>query len=444
MCCLLSCTSLSLKYLNNVVPKDAAKQRLDVYLAGNYAQYSRSTIGNLCEKGNVLVNAKITAKNYKVRAGDEISLEILEKIETKAVAEYIPLDILYEDANMIAVNKPSGMVVHPAVGSPNGTFVNALLYHLGEESAERLLGTDNLTEDDDQDDVDLPETPEAAVASPVSLRPGIVHRLDKGTTGVLLAGKTTEAVGKLSKLFADRFIRKVYIAVCVGHPGEATIVAPIGRSPKNRQLMCTYDGPPGKMAITHIRPLAFDGKLSVCLVRIETGRTHQIRVHMQERRTPILGDDAYGNAQWNTKALKSDQIGRPQLHAYEMEFVHPFTGEKQTLRAPLPEDMAKLVAKIAGSTFLDDMDALTTGYDEDEDDEALRKSVFDTTTRMLTCSTAVAEESNMLLTDGSDNLDLVVSGNRKANAKFVPFDRLVIAEIEDEYTAFDVMEEEEE
>jgi 23S rRNA pseudouridine1911/1915/1917 synthase len=160
------------------------------------------------------------------------------------------------------------MVVHPAPGSPNGTFVNALLYHLGEK-ATGLLNTSSIAFDEDED-IDLPETPEAATSSPVFLRPGIVHRLDKGTTGVLLAGKYPAAVEQLSKLFAARKVTKTYLAICVGHPGDTTINERIGRSLRNRQIMCvSLDG---REAITHTRVIGFDGKLSVVLIRIETGR----------------------------------------------------------------------------------------------------------------------------------------------------------------------------
>jgi len=171
----------------------------------------------------------------------------------------------------------------------------------------------------------------------------------QGTTGVLLAAKHPEAVTKLSALFAKRDIRKVYLAVCVGHPGDTTIVEPIGRCRKNRQLMTVYDGPPGKPALTHVRTLAFDGKISAALLRIETGRTHQIRVHLKERRTPIIGDDAYGSAEWNKKLLRSDSVRRPLLHAYETEFTHPFTGENVVIRAPVPDDMSGVLQVRCGA-----------------------------------------------------------------------------------------------
>jgi len=349
-----------------VVPPQHTKQRIDVYLSTVLPGRSRSFLGDLCDKGLVEVNKKVITKSYKVSAADVISYIIEEKEVSKVTPEKIPLDIVYEDDDMIVINKPQGMVVHPAPGSPNNTFVNALLFHLGEFAASRLLdlpGSGATEEEQDEEDaMDLPETPEAASASPVSLRPGVVHRLDKGTSGVLLAGKHPEAVAKLSALFAARKVTKLYLAVCVGHPGDTTIVEPIGRSQKNRQLMAVYDGPPGKPAVTHVKTLAFDGKLSVALVRIETGRTHQIRVHLKERRTPIAGDEAYGNNDWNKKLLRSDSIERPLLHAYETRIEHPFTGKQLTFRAPLPTDMANLVRKLSPtSPLLDAASGLLLG-----------------------------------------------------------------------------------
>jgi len=340
----------------SIVPEGIDKQRLDIYLANTLPEHSRSFLSDLCEKGSVLVNDKIQSKKYRVSCGDYIKIEIENKETSSVEPENIPLDILYEDEHIIAINKPPGMVVHPAPGSPNNTFVNALLYHVGADAAKNLIDglSQNIFYDSDSDndnedidiDIDLPETPEAAKATPITLRPGIVHRLDKGTSGVLIAGKHPDAVAKLSALFAQRKISKIYLAICIGHPGDTTIVEPIGRSTKNRQLMTVYDGPPGKPAITHVRTLAFDGKMSAALVRIETGRTHQIRVHLKERRTPIVGDEAYGNKDWNKKISRSNQVNRPLLHAYETVFTHPFTNEKIILNAPIPNDITNVMIKL--------------------------------------------------------------------------------------------------
>ena len=228
-----------------ITSADNSKQRLDVYLSTAFEQYSRSFMSGLCDKGKVTVNGKIEGKSYKINNGDNVHVDIdIKEDKSDVNPEYIPLDILYEDEHIIAVNKPNGMVVHPAPGSPNGTFVNALLYHLGADAQKLLLSSAILIDEADKEfdedlDYDLPETPEAAQASPQYLRPGIVHRLDKGTSGVLLAAKHPEAVTKLCALFAQRNIRKIYLAVCVGHPGETTIVDPIGRCRKNRQVQST-------------------------------------------------------------------------------------------------------------------------------------------------------------------------------------------------------------
>ena len=235
------------------VLEEAGKMRMDTYLSQEYPKYSRSQIGDLCERGMVTVNGVIKAKNYKVRVGDSISFEVVDKEQVKTEPQDIPLQVLYEDEHILAVNKVAGMCVHPGPGNPDGTFVNALLHHVGSDLAKGLMegaeadcpmGTDigqsrgRAGGSDSFDSVvDLPETPEASVATPATLRPGIVHRLDKGTSGILLAGKTTEAVAALSHLFAAREIEKIYLAVCVGHPGDITIVEPIGRDRRNRQLM---------------------------------------------------------------------------------------------------------------------------------------------------------------------------------------------------------------
>lgn len=419
------------------VEKGSAKQRLDQFIVTLLPNLSRSSIGNLCDQGLVLVNDKPRAKNYKVVHSDIIKLSIITRNISKVSPENIPLEILYEDEHIIAVNKPPGMVVHPAPGSPNGTFVNALLYYLGDEISSRLLQSEDVPSttagsavesgvqvevevesqnkmktgrissssikdklssyignsddeeipyidgyslDDNDDDAlddedlsdDLSSEDESVVAaqskdSPMSLRPGVVHRLDKGTSGVLLAGKHPEAVAKLSALFSSRRIRKLYLAVCVGNPGEATVVEPIGRCRVNRQLMAVYDGPPGKPSTTHFRTIAFDGKLSTVLARIETGRTHQIRVHLKFRRTPVIGDNEYGAADWNRKLAKYSRVTRPLLHAYETQFIHPFTGEDVTIRAPVPEDMRKQIVAMTYPT----------------------RSIIDEETRFLSVSTEV-------------------------------------------------------
>lgn len=224
------------------------------------------------------------------------------------------------------------------------------------------------------------------------------------------------------------------ISICVGHPGDTTIVEPIGRSLKNRQMMAVYPGPPGKLAITHIKTIAFDGKLSACLVRIETGRTHQIRVHMKHRsvhwliypfkrfefsryscffrRTPIAGDSTYGNSGWNSKLLKQYGVNRPLLHAYSTTFKHPYSGQAITLQAPIPEDIKTVLSKL--NPVASDLK---------------NADLFDQKTGYLTCSLEVKETYG----GGGSGLDGVVSANG-----FVPFDRLVYED--DHFTTFDLPE----
>lgn len=362
-------------HIFTITDSNFVKQRLDVYLSSQFPEYSRTYLGEMCTTENVLVNGKVQDKNYKLKMNDSINIKLIEKVLSSVEPENIPLEVLYEDDDIIVVNKHVGMVVHPAPGSPNGTFVNALLHHLGE-SSNRLF--ENVRDDSpvspnedelDFDDIeiysDLPDTNVLTREKVKSLRPGIVHRLDKGTSGVLIAGKHSDAVSKLSKMFASRLVRKVYLTITVGHPGDTTLFDPIGRDTKNRQLMTTYDGPPGKIAISHIRTLGFDGKLAVALVRIETGRTHQIRVHLKARRTPVAGDEDYGNKDWNKKLARMYGVNRPLLHAYETEITHPYTNKQLIFRAPLPTDISSIINKLVipyhSSTLLDEDSKFLTG-----------------------------------------------------------------------------------
>jgi 23S rRNA pseudouridine1911/1915/1917 synthase len=252
------------------VPSGSTPTRLDYFLPMALQNtHTRSHIAQWCDTGCVMVNGKVRGKSFKEKEGDVIVTQISPTTELSVLPENIPLEKLHEDSCMLIVNKPAGMVVHPAVGSPNGTFVNAFLYYLGTAAASQLStsgppATNFLNELDDQEGDEIDTLG--------ALRPGVVHRLDKGTSGCLVAGKTAEAVSQLSVMFADRQVRKIYITVCVGNPGDATIRKRIGRSKTHRQQMVTCVGQSGKPAISHVRTLAFDGKLSVCLVRIETGR----------------------------------------------------------------------------------------------------------------------------------------------------------------------------
>lgn len=295
-----------------VISEEEAGERLDKILARRYSDVrSRTYFQDLIEDHCVLLNGEPVKKRVQPKVGDEVEIAFRIAPELDLKAEAIPLEILYEDACLLAVNKPAGMVVHPAVGNWSGTFVNALLHH-----CQQLEVQDNV-------------------------RPGIVHRLDKETSGVLLAAKTTSAQQRLIALFASRSVYKEYLAVCVGNPGTCEIDAPIGRHPVHRKLMTVLQEG-GRPALSRCQTLAFDGQLSLVSIVLVTGRTHQIRVHMKHRGTPVLGDPLYGSSAANQKYGKERQM----LHAWRVRFAHPMTVETIELEAPLPPDMADLCDKI--------------------------------------------------------------------------------------------------
>jgi len=283
--------------------------RLDKLLSARFPTFSRTYFQSLIEKGAVLVNGTPWKKREKPSSGDEIEVCFQLTPEIALEAENIPLEILFEDDHLLAVNKPAGMVVHPAPGHPKSTFVNALLYHC--KNLE-LAGSD-------------------------PLRPGIVHRLDKDTSGVLIAAKTSEAHRALVGLFSERKIQKTYLAVAVGSPPEGRLSAPMKRHFTRRQEMAV--DPTGKEAISDIKVLKKSEILSLVEIGLITGRTHQIRVHLKHLKTPVLGDAVYGSESSNQKF----GLSRQMLHAARTKFIHPFTGQELFLEAPLPQDMQTVV-----------------------------------------------------------------------------------------------------
>lgn len=294
-----------------VVSEKEAGERLDKLLATHFSHHSRTYFQYLIDHGSVLLNSEKVKKREKAQEGDEVEVCFLLTPEISLEPENIPLDILYEDEYLLAVNKPVGMVVHPAPGNPSHTFVNALLFHCGKinTSDERL-------------------------------RPGIVHRLDKDTSGILLAAKTVEAHQKLVSIFCNRLIEKQYLAICVGNPGNVLIDAPIKRHPIHRKEMAVcQEG--GKSAMTRCSVLSSQGNLSLVQIELLTGRTHQIRVHLKHHKTPILGDPVYGAPSANQKYGTSRQF----LHAHTLKFLHPITSAPLHLSAPLPPDMADFIEK---------------------------------------------------------------------------------------------------
>lgn len=278
-----------------------ACSRLDQLLKSLYPKYSRTYFQQLIKDQCVLINGQPTKKRAQPQIGDEIDICFRLTPELELKPENIPLDILFEDDQIIAVNKPAGMVVHPAPGHPTGTFANALLYH-----CQNLEPTGD------------------------PLRPGIVHRLDKETSGVLIAAKTAEAHAKLVELFASRNMEKTYLALCSNNPGSGAIDAPIGRHATHRQQMTITSR--GKMAITDIHSIPLSSDTVLVIAKPFTGRTHQIRVHLKSRHAPVLGDKLYGTP--------NQKYARHLLHAWRLKFMHPFTGQQICFTAPIPSDMS--------------------------------------------------------------------------------------------------------
>ncbi|HZK47972.1 MAG TPA: RluA family pseudouridine synthase [Atopostipes sp.] len=274
--------------------------RVDKYLTTELDTMSRSKVQNLIADGYVIVNGETIKANYKLETGDKVEVFVPEPEAVDVEAEDIPLDIIYEDKDIVLVNKAQGMVVHPGAGNPNGTLVNALLFHIKD-----LSGING------------------------EIRPGIVHRLDKDTSGILIVAKNDEAHVNLSEQLQNRTVKRKYWALVHGVlPHEhGTINAPIGRDPKDRQKFTVIKG--GKEAISHFRVLERIQKFSLMEVSLETGRTHQIRVHLNYIDHPVAGDKIYG-------PKKSLEGNGQFLHARMLEFTHPRTGETMSFEAELP------------------------------------------------------------------------------------------------------------
>ena len=288
-------------------------ERIDKYLSNEMSGFSRSYIQKLMKDGHVYVNGKAVKANYKLAYDDMITVEIPDLVEPDIVPENIPLDILYEDDDILIVNKPKGMVVHPAAGHYSGTLVNALMYHCGES----LSGINGV------------------------MRPGIVHRIDMDTTGSLLVCKNDQAHQKLAEQLKVHSIKRVYHAIVCGNLKEdsGTIDAPIGRHPVDRKKMSiNYQN--GLEAVTHYQVLERFGDYTYISCRLETGRTHQIRVHMASIRHPLLGDNVYGPQKCPFK------LQGQTLHAKILGITHPTTGEYMEFDAPLPEYFEDLLGRM--------------------------------------------------------------------------------------------------
>lgn len=308
-----------------------AMLRIDKYLSARIENTSRTRIQNAAIAGNIMVNNNPAKPSYKVKPGDVIQILLpTPPREIELIPEDIPLDILYEDEDVIVINKKAGMVVHPAYGNYTGTLVNALMYHFR--------------------DLPLFKTGEA--------RPGLVHRLDKNTSGIMVIAKNEIAQNRLARQFFNRTTGRVYNAVVWGTPDppQGTITGKIGRNLKDRKIMQVFaDESQGKHAVTHYRVLESFGYVSLIECRLETGRTHQIRVHLSYIKHPVFNDNEYGGDRIlrGTTFSKYQQfvrncfeiIPRQALHARTLSFNHPSTGKRLSFESDLPEDMQNLIAK---------------------------------------------------------------------------------------------------
>ncbi|MBQ6034864.1 MAG: RluA family pseudouridine synthase [Ruminococcus sp.] len=301
---------MSEQVILTALPEDKGS-RIDKYISDNIAELTRSAVQGLIEKGLVLAEGRAVSKNYKLRGGEEISVEIPEPEPMDAVPEDIPLDIVYEDDDLLVVNKPKGMVVHPAHGNYTGTLVNALLHHCGDS----LSGINGV------------------------IRPGIVHRIDKNTSGLLIVAKNDASHLKLAEQIKEHSFTREYEAVACGYfkETEGTVDAPIGRHKTDRKKMCVTTEN-SRNAVTHYSVIKQYGGYAHVRLRLETGRTHQIRVHLSYIGHPVLGDDVYG------KPYKG--IEGQCLHARKIGFIHPTTGEYMEFVSDLPDYFVSILAKL--------------------------------------------------------------------------------------------------
>ena len=307
--------------LELVVDDESVGVRIDNFIAQK-CEITRSAAVKLIEGGNVHLRGAVPAKNYKLRSSDTIEVIMPEPEACEAKPECIPLDVVYEDADIIVVNKPVGMVVHPAPGNYTGTLVNALLYHCGDS----LSGVGGV------------------------LRPGIVHRIDKDTAGLLVSAKNDDAHLFLASEIKEHKVSRIYYAIVIGNFKEdsGTVNAPIGRHPIDRKRMAVIkgEGKSAKEAITHWEVVERFGRFTLVRCILETGRTHQIRVHMAYIGHPLLGDSVYGGAGTDFEAHNRRLICGQCLFAAELHLTHPRTREQMILKADFPEDFEALLEKL--------------------------------------------------------------------------------------------------
>ena len=306
--------------LNFKILSDHTGLRLDTYLASQIEGWSRARLQRLIENEDVLVNGKSSKPSYKLREHDEVEVELIAPATDAFVPENIPIDVVYEDDTLVVVNKPAGLVVHPAAGTPSGTLANALAYHF-----QHLPG------------------------GGTGVRPGLVHRLDRDTSGLLVVAKTENALENLSDQFRDRTVYKSYVALVHGRLSSTSgkIDQPLARDPANRTRMAVVRS--GRNALTLYRVRRAFDRFTLLDVELKTGRTHQIRVHLAWLKHPVVGDETYGAGRDNTiqdarLRARVRSLNRQFLHAEKLGFRHPKTGEFVKFESPLPEELSELLA----------------------------------------------------------------------------------------------------
>jgi 23S rRNA pseudouridine1911/1915/1917 synthase len=304
------------------IEPDHAGVRLDTFLAAQIEGWSRARLQKLIENEDVLVNGKVSKPSYKLREGDEVEIELTAPTTTGFAPENIPIDIVYEDETIVVVNKPAGLVVHPAGGTPSGTLANALAFHF-----QQLPNAD-------------------------SVRPGIVHRLDRDTSGLLVVAKTEAALENLSDQFRDRSVFKSYVALVHGRvlSNSGKIDQPLARDRANRTRMAVIRG--GRGALTLYRVRRSFQRFTLLDVELKTGRTHQIRVHLAWLKHPVVGDETYGAGRDNTiqdaqLRARIRNLKRHFLHAQKLAFTHPETKEVVKFESPLPADLSEFLLNLA-------------------------------------------------------------------------------------------------
>jgi len=317
---------VSAEILTLTVDDDTAGARLDAFLASRISELSRTRIQRAIEDGDILVNDRAAKSSYRLRTGDAIEIDLPEPPAVEITPEPILLNIVFEDDDLIVVDKPAGMVVHPGAGIESGTLANALVHHFNE-----LSGAAGRT------------------------RPGIVHRIDKETSGLLVVAKNDVAHERLSDQFRDRRVFKMYTALVYGRvkEGRGEITAPIGRSPRTRTRMAVLAAGAGRAAHTIFEVRARYSEFTLLDVEIKTGRTHQIRVHLSHKGYPVVGDKIYGAGRENTvrdvgmkKLVKN--LNRQFLHSSRLAFTHPRSGIRMEFASPLPAQLSSVIDAVAG------------------------------------------------------------------------------------------------